>query len=140
MRTIAQFEGVEDPGGSMHATEERADAGQKFLRAERFDEVIVGADIEAADPILHLSFGGEHENGNGIGQAPQFAAEGVAIELGHHQVEQDEVGLLFDGPPEAAFAVFGGDDAKTFLLQDICSAVRMGNSSSMISTREFMNC
>ena len=34
-----------------------------------------------------------------------------AVELGHHDVEQDEVGLFLEGALEAGFAVGGGEHA-----------------------------
>ena len=100
--------------GWLGTTQQRADAGQEFARAEWFDEIIVGARIEAGDAILDLALGGEHEDRHGNGESAQLGAEGESIELGQHDVEQDEIGFLLEGTVQAGGTVGGGEDAITF--------------------------
>jgi hypothetical protein len=90
---------------SLHASQQRPHAGQQFLGAEWLDQVIVRAGIQTGHAVFHLAFGGEHEHRHGIGQPAQFRADFVAVELRHHDVEQDQVRLLFEGAFQAALAI-----------------------------------
>ena len=80
-------------------------AREQFLGAERFHQVIIGPRVQALDAVLDLPLGGEHEDRHWIREAAQFRAHGVAIEFGHHDVEQDEVRLLFNGAVQPEFAI-----------------------------------
>src|SRR5581483_1696091 len=44
--------------------DEGPEPGREFLERERLREVVVGAGIEAIDPVLHTIPGGEEENGS----------------------------------------------------------------------------
>jgi len=61
---------------ALHSAQQCPDASQQFFSAERFDEIIVGAGVESGDTIFDLALGGEHEDGNGIGEAAQFGRKG----------------------------------------------------------------
>lgn len=103
-----------DPGGGGDGgatAQEGADAGKEFLAAEGFDQVIVGAEVEAADAILDAASGGEDEDGAVEAESPQVTAEGEAVEAGEHEIEKDQVGLAVGGEGEASLAVGGGEDA-----------------------------
>ena len=47
------------------AAEERLNAGDELLLAEGLDDVVVGARLEAADPLELVAAGGEHQDGHG---------------------------------------------------------------------------
>ena len=108
---VAELEVVEGCLFAAGAAEEGADAGEEFFGAEGFDEVIIGAGIEAFDAVLDHAFGGEEEDGDVAMEFAKFGADGEAIEAGHHDVEKDEVGLFAEGFFEADGAVLGGEDA-----------------------------
>ena len=76
------------------APQQGADASDQFIRAERLHEIIIGAGVEAVNAIFNLSFRREHQHRHGIGEATQLGADLEAIQLRHHHVEQDEVGLF----------------------------------------------
>ena len=61
---------------------------------ERLDQVVVGTGPEAPDPLLDLTLGGEHDDrdvGGGLLLA-DLRRDLVAVELGQHDVEEDERG------------------------------------------------
>src|SRR5262245_53518677 len=58
--------GIGFAGGT---ADERTEAGEEFGEIERFDEVIVGAGVEAADAVFGGVAGSEHEDGSLFGFA-----------------------------------------------------------------------
>ena len=78
-------------GPGVGATQDGADASDHLARAERLDDVVVGAELEADDPIGFLTARGEHDDRHLRGSA-QLAADVVAGAVRQHYVEQDEVG------------------------------------------------
>ena len=123
---VAQPEGIQRAPPFAGAAQERPDPRQQFVGAERFDQIIIRAGVESFDAVVNLPLGGEHENGHRVGQAAQFGADGITVQARHHDVEQDEVGVLLDGALEAGFAFGGGEDAVAFGLETIlqCGAHR----------------
>ena len=89
---------------------------------ERLDEVVVGAGAQAADLLLHLALGGEHDDrdvGRAALLAPDLGRDLVAIELGQHDVEEDQVGRLGAPQPEALRPIARDDDVVALLLQRV---------------------
>lgn len=95
-------------------SKEGADPGEKLVEAEGFDQVVIGTGVETFDAVFDATLGGEHEDGEGDVEAAEFGADGIAIEAGHHDVEEEEVGGLLAGAFEARFPVIGLDDAVAF--------------------------
>src|SRR3990170_4566371 len=77
--------------GPTRATEDRLHAEHDLLRAERLRHVVVGAELEPADPVLLARLRGEHED-RGEARAPELAGDGLARHIGQAEVEQDQVG------------------------------------------------
>lgn len=116
------------------ASGEGADAGEEFGDGEGFDEVIVGADIEAGDFVFGGVAGGEHEDGGVETGAADGLGEFDAVHFGEHEVEDEESEGLGEGDLEAGFSVvgdfgvvavfsedpfeFGGDDEVVFDDED----------------------
>lgn len=71
------------------AREARLDAGDELVGAERLDEVVVGAEAEAADLVDVLALRRRHEDGHFALRA-DLAADGEAVEPRQHEVEHDE--------------------------------------------------
>ena len=76
------------------AAEQRADAGQQLLERERLDEVVVGAGVEARDAVRDRVARREHQDRCPVAVAAEPAAHREAVELGHEDVEHDELRLL----------------------------------------------
>ena len=76
---VTQREGGGRFGLPVDPAQHRAHARQQFLGAERLDEIIIRADIQALDAIFHLSLGCQHEDRHGIREPPQLGADGIAV-------------------------------------------------------------
>jgi hypothetical protein len=74
--------------------EHRLYALQHFLAIERFDEVVVGADLQAGQAILHVAAAGDqdHADARGALDGLQRLADFPAAALRHHHVEEHRVG------------------------------------------------
>jgi hypothetical protein len=72
------------------------DARDQLLRAERLDDVVVGAEFEAADAIRFFAARGEHDDRRR--RRARILADGLAheqtVHAGQHEVEQDQIGRL----------------------------------------------
>ena len=79
--------------GERGAAQERAQPGEQLVERERLHEVVVGAGVEPGDPIGHLVAGGQHEDRERAVAVAELAAHGEAVDVGHHHVEHDDVGL-----------------------------------------------
>ena len=74
--------------------QQRVDAGHQLARAERLDQVVVGAGLQALDPRLLAGSRREQNDGDGRQRAlsPQRAHQAEAVELGHHHVGEHQIG------------------------------------------------
>ena len=89
---------------------------------ERLDQVVVGAGPQATDLLLDLALRGEHDDRDVAGRpflGPDLRRDLVAVELGQHDVEQDQVGRLGAPQAEALGTVRRDDDLVAFLLQRV---------------------
>jgi len=74
--------------------QDRAYARDECRLVDGLGEVFIGADLEARDNVLRIAARGDQDDGD-EGEALvglELAAHLEAVELGHHDVEQDEVG------------------------------------------------
>ncbi|MOA43177.1 hypothetical protein D3C78_1653050 [compost metagenome] len=63
------------------AAQQAADTGQQFRELERFEQVIVGPQVQALDPVGQAAVGGKHHDARGrFGAQP--LQHGPAIEFG----------------------------------------------------------
>jgi hypothetical protein len=74
------------------------DARDELLLAERLDDVVVGAGLEAADALELVAACGEHQHGDGRHVANPVE-DAPAVDLGHGDVEHNEI-----GPPRVELA------------------------------------
>ena len=78
------------------APQHRPDPRGHLAGAERLDDVVVGAELEADDAVGLLAAGGEHDDRD-LGALAERAGDVVARPVGEHHVEEDEVGHLARG-------------------------------------------
>src|SRR6266550_2181155 len=71
--------------------QQRLQPGKQLDEREGFDDVVVGAGVEALDPVAHGLAGGEHEDGGVVARPPKAPADLEAVGRRHHQVEDDDV-------------------------------------------------
>ena len=105
--------------------EHRAYAGGQCGVVDRFGQVLVAAGLEPRDHVLRVRHRGHHndrrERERGIGtQAPTHLE---AVELGHHDVEQDQIRSMLPGGCQPFLAIGRGEDLVAFRdqssLQDL---------------------
>ena len=93
------------------AAQHRADARDHLGAAERLDDVVVGAELEADDPVGLRAARGQHHDRD-VAAAPQRAADVAAVAVGQGQVEQHDVGLDLVGELERLAAVAATNGSK----------------------------
>lgn len=103
----------------LFSTEDRSDSRQKLFYAEGFDDVVVRAEIEAADPVFHKTSRGQHDDGSLDLMLSQFSANLEAVFLGHHDIEKDESVIVLESLCETLLAVVGDVDGVAFFVQSL---------------------
>src|SRR5215470_16455279 len=69
----------------------RAYAGQQLTQRERLGQVIVGAQLQPAHTIDFLPARREHDDGHVDRPSPELPTHVPAAQLGHHDVEDDQI-------------------------------------------------
>src|SRR5262245_18459263 len=83
-----------------HPTEDGLDSKHQFSRTERFWDVVVGSKFETNNPVDLFAPSRQHDDGDvACGLAlPQGPAYLHPVDIGKHEIEDDQVGrLLLDG-------------------------------------------
>src|SRR5580693_2072634 len=87
LAAVADRAGGGDRGA---ATQDGLDAQDQLARAERLGDVVIGAELQAGDPVLLARLGGQHQDGHGSGRA-QLAGDGLAGHVGQAEIEYYQV-------------------------------------------------
>ena len=84
------------------SSKEGFDAGNERFGAEWFSDVVVGSQLQADDGVRFLGFGSQHDDGEhrGCWSRSKAFADLQSVDLGQHQVENDQVGFLLFHMPE----------------------------------------
>ena len=88
----------------------------ELARIEGLGHVVVGADLEADDAVDVVTAGGEDDHRHVAGLA-DLLADGQAVHLRHHYVEDDEVRAHRLRPLERLLAVRRGLDPEALVVQ-----------------------
>src|SRR2546421_2079068 len=97
--------------------QQRPQPGQQLRERERLDQVVVGAGVQAADPVTDRIPGGEHQDRYPAAARPQRAAHLYPVHPRHHHVEQHRVVVVVAGAEQRFLAVVGDVDGVPFALQ-----------------------
>ena len=89
------------------AAQQGGQAGEQFLHLERLGQVIVGARIDALDPLQPGAAGGQHQDRHDAGLLPQAPHHGQAVELRQAEIEHNGIVILGRGAKPALLAVPG---------------------------------
>src|SRR5207253_8016535 len=94
--------------------DERADAREEGDVVDRLRQEVVGAGLEAAQPVGDIGQRRHHDDGNvgGLRVGLQPATDLETVHLRHHDVEQDEIGQLGGGDRQRARPVRAGQDIE----------------------------
>ena len=98
------------------------DPGEQLRRVEWLDQIIVGAGPQTPDLLLHFPLCREHDDRHVRGATLLAADLGrhlVAVQLGQHDVQEDQVRRLCAPQPEAFGSVRGDDDVVPLLLEGV---------------------
>src|SRR5690606_14300298 len=78
-------------------TQHRRNPERQLTHTERFDDVVVGADLEANYPVDLLTARCQHHDGDMLRAvlSLDLAANVEPSDVRQHDVEQDQLGLLF---------------------------------------------
>ena len=83
---------------------------------ERLGDVVVGAEVEALGLVGGRALGGQQDHRDRAALA-QLAHDLDAVEVGHHDVEQDDVRADLFGLGQGLLAAAGGDDPEALLAE-----------------------
>src|SRR3954465_13831463 len=89
------------------APDEGVSAREQFLDAEGFADIVVGADVQAADDVFLLALGGEHDDGHAESGLTDAAADLITIELREHDVQNDEIQVDAHGQMQCYLSIRG---------------------------------
>ena len=96
--------------------QQRPDPRQQLAALEGLHQVVVGAAVEAVDPVLGLGAGGQHQDRH-VAVGAQPAADLDAVEARQAEVEDDEVGDEPGGGVERVDAVRRGAHLVALVAQ-----------------------
>ena len=90
--------------------------GDELAGAERFGDIVVGAQFQAAHDVILFAAYGEQNYGR-IGLFADAAADGKPVQLGQVDVQDDEVGLFFVPIPQGSLAVVALNHLESLAAQ-----------------------
>lgn len=110
-----------------HQGQVGADACAHHGRAHGFDDVVHATGFEALGLVAHVGQGRDedHRDAAGLGPGLELAANVVAVELRHHDVQQDQVRGLLPCQLQRPGAV-GGKLQAVVIAQDLPQHVQVG--------------
>ena len=109
----------EDAGAGLDArgaTDDGPNAGRELIRVERLGDVVVGAEVEALGLVGGRALGRQQDDRHRPLLA-ELAHDLDAVEVRHHDVEQDDVRPNLLGLGEGILAAGRGDDAEALLTE-----------------------
>ena len=74
------------------AAQQSPHAGQQLFEGEWLGQIVVGAGVEAGDPLGDRVAGGQHQDRQIIAGAAQLTADLQTVQPRHHDVEHEPVG------------------------------------------------
>ena len=94
--------------------------GEEVVPVHGLGQVVVRTAIHAEADVRPITSRGKEDKGYGRKRfvGPQFLHDAVSIELGHHDIAEDEVRLMLPGRFDAHAAVFGGEHFISCDLQE----------------------
>ena len=103
-------------GRALRPAEDRPDAGHELGRRERLRQVVVGALAQAEDPVADRAARRQDEDRHvAVGPGPPDHRH--PVDLGEHQVEDDEAGRVLLDRAQRGPSVAGGDDRVALALE-----------------------
>lgn len=82
-----------------------AQAGQQFGKRERFGEIVVGTGFKPGDLVLDGLARGQQQNRRAVPIGPESPADGKAIQLREHEVQDDQIIRIILSQPQSFFPI-----------------------------------
>ena len=101
--------------GDLAAAQHSVDMGHQLLHLKGLDDIVVRAHFQARDAVVHLAFGGEHDDGHLAGLA-YLAADSPAVHHREHDVQQHQVRRLLFKLLNGLAAVISAANLKALLF------------------------
>jgi hypothetical protein len=104
---------------ALAAPQDGLNSEEQFAHAERLDDVVVGAELEADDPVDLFALCGKHHHGNAARRRAflELLAHLRSRHVREHQVEQHEIGPLLASKLEPLGTELGHDGVMAGLLE-----------------------
>src|SRR5256885_8383059 len=106
------------------AADKRPDPRLQFRKRERFGDVVIGSEVEAAHAVRLGIVGGKDQNAAGLVVAAQLSQDLESVDARKTDIEHDEVIVLFRARPQCEFARFRVIDGVPRLSQRSHQPVR----------------
>jgi cobalt-zinc-cadmium efflux system outer membrane protein len=90
---------------------------EQLVERERFDEVVISAEVEAVDPIMHLISRRDDEDADARASGTEPAKNRQAVELRYHEIEHQRIVRIRLGEPQSLFTVSGRVHGVTCLAE-----------------------
>ncbi len=97
------------------------DLGKYFHWAERFYDIFVSSDLLAPFLLVPLTFGGQHDDVGffKVRVVLDGTADVIAVDLRHHNVEEEDIGRDLPDLSECLAAVFCYRQRISFILEEV---------------------
>src|SRR6476659_2589139 len=113
-RSISMSSKASTPDPGLAPEDRRRTARRQLVRMEGLGDVVVGPEIEALGLVGGRPLRGQQDHRHGTALA-QLAHDLDAVEVGHHDVEEDDVGTDLLRLLERILTTARGDDTEPFL-------------------------
>jgi hypothetical protein len=101
---------------ALRSAQDGPDPCHELARAERLDEIVVGAGEKAGDALVLAGLRGEHEDGD-VRSAADLAADGLPRDVRQHEIEHDQRRSHALSEGQALGAAAGDEDGEAVLLK-----------------------
>ena len=105
------------------APRQRVQPRHQLQERERLDQIVVGAVLQAADPVLDAVACGQHDH-RCLLDAAQCPDDGETVDAGQHGIEDDDVVVVGERQVLAVDAVVGDVDGAALLGQALVQVLR----------------
>ncbi len=106
------------------ATKDTVNAKDQLLEEKRLGHVVVGADLEAEQPVGVGRLGGQKQDGHPAAGGAEPLAHLEPVQLRHHDVEDHKIELDGSGEPKTLLAIVSGGRGKPLELQIVGEGIR----------------
>lgn len=114
----------EGEGGAGGAAGDGVEARHEFIDVEGFNEVIVGAEVEAFEALVERAAGGDEHDGDGETALAELAQNAEAVAAGDHDIEDEGVVGAGGGEGEGIVAVIAEIDGDRLRFETFAHEVR----------------